>query len=204
MADNQEDSCCSMDELDQEDGNWQLRKRNKAKRIRGLKESEEKWNVVVRFEEPGVKGLDPLKLTEIIKNQVGDVKYARILNDGNLLIGCNSEEQIGRAVKLQAVGKAVVVKVVKVGEQGSKGVIYGIPLTTEMKELVKNLKEKCEAVQSAKRLTKGAEKKETESVLGQFSTKKLPAELYFGFIRYRIREFTHKPMFQMSEIWSRS
>jgi len=72
----------------------------------------------VRFEEPGEKSLDLLKLT----NQVGEVRYARILN-GNLLIRCNSEEQIRRASKLQAVGRAVVVKGVKVGEQGSKGVM---------------------------------------------------------------------------------
>ena len=197
MAEIQEDSasCCSMDDMEQENGNWQLLRRiNKAKRIRGVKESEEKWNAVVRFEEPGVKSLDPLKLTKIIKNQVGEVKYARVLNDGNLLVGCNSEEQIERALKMQVVGKAVVVKVVKVGEQGSKGVIYGIPLAIEMKELVKNLKEKCGAVQSAKRLTKGIEKKETESVLVQFSTKELPAELFFGYMRYRVREFTHKPI----------
>lgn len=101
-----------MEELDQDDGSWQIRRINKAKWTRGMKESEEKWNVVVRFEEPGVKSLDPLKLTKIIKNQVGEVKYARILNDGNLLIGCNSEEQVGRALKIQAVGRAVVVKVV--------------------------------------------------------------------------------------------
>lgn len=100
---------------------------------------------------------------------------------------------------MQAVGRAVVVKVVKVGEQGREGVIYGIPLTIEMKELVKHLKEKCESVQSAKRLTKGVEKKETESVLVQFNTKELPTELYFGFMRYRVREFTHKPMRCMEE-----
>lgn len=28
----------------------------------------------------------------------------------------------------------------------------------------------------------------------QFSTKELPAELYFRFMRYRVREFTHKPI----------
>lgn len=72
--------------------------------------------------------------------------------------------------------------------------IYGIPLTIEIKELVKHLKETCEFVQSAKCLTKGVEKKETESVLVQFNTKELPTEHYFGFMRYRVREFTHKPM----------
>lgn len=43
---------------------------------------------------------DPLKFTKIIKKQVGEVKYARILNNGNLLIGCSSEEQVGKALKM--------------------------------------------------------------------------------------------------------
>lgn len=82
----------------------------------------------------------------------------------------------------------------KVGDQRNRGVIYGIPLTIEKKELVRNLKEKCDSVQSAKRLTKGVERKETESVLVQFSSKELPTELYFGYMRYRVREFIHKPI----------
>lgn len=53
-----------------------------------------------------------------------------------------------------------------------KGVIYGIPLTIEMKELVRNLKEKCDSFQSATRLTMGVEKKETQSVsFGAFQLK---------------------------------
>lgn len=67
----------------------------------------------------------------------------------------------------------MVVKVVKVGEQGSNGVIYGIPLATEMKELVKNVKEKCDAVQSAKRLTKGGEKKRNRVSFGSVQYKRV-------------------------------
>lgn len=33
---------------------------------------------------------------KIISNQV-EVKYAKIVNDRNLTLGCNSEEQTGRA-----------------------------------------------------------------------------------------------------------
>lgn len=84
MADNQGHRCCSIDELEQDDRNWQTRRINKAKRSKEVKESGEKWNVVVRFEEPGVKSVDPIKLMKIIKNQVGEVKYARILNYSNL------------------------------------------------------------------------------------------------------------------------
>lgn len=72
---------------------------------------------------------------------------------------------------------------VKLGEHGSRGVIYGIPITVSMKDLVKNLKARCGAVKDARRLTRGFEKTETKSVLIEFSTRDLPSELYFGFMR---------------------
>lgn len=71
------------------------------------------------------------------------MKYARILGDGNLLIGCNNEGQIEKAKKMSCIGKIKVDKVIRVGERrmgGSKEVIYGIPLTVNMKELVENMR----------------------------------------------------------------
>ena len=70
MEGDQEEDCWSMGE---HDDSWQLRKMHKAKRLR--EEKEEKWNVVVRFEDGGVKNMDRIKLTKIIKSQVGEVKY---------------------------------------------------------------------------------------------------------------------------------
>lgn len=155
-------------------------------------------NVVVRFEgEGGVKKMDPLKLTKIIREKVGEVKYARILGDGNLLVGCNNEVQMEKAKKMSCVGKIKIVKVVRVGEKingGSKGMIYGIPLTVNMKELVENLRMKNRSVKSAVRMTRGVEKVETESVLVEFETKEVPKEVYYGFMRYSIREYVPKPM----------
>ncbi|XP_045913420.1 uncharacterized protein LOC123975742 [Micropterus dolomieu] len=152
-------------------------------------------NVVVRFEgEGGVKKMDPLKLTKIIREKVGEVKYARILGDGNLLVGCNNEVQMEKAKKMSCVGK---IKIVRVGEKrsgGSKGVIYGIPLTVNMKELVENLRMKNRSVKSAVRMTRGVEKVETESVLVEFETKEVPKEVYYGFMRYSIRDYVPKPM----------
>ncbi len=43
-------------------------------------------------------------------------------------------------------------------------------------------------------MTRGAEKTETESVLVEFETKVLPEETFFGFMKYRVREFIPKPM----------
>lgn len=48
--------------------------------------------VVVRFEgEGGVKTFDLLKLPKNIVVQVGQVKYVKVIGDGNLLIGGNTK-----------------------------------------------------------------------------------------------------------------
>lgn len=101
--------------------------------------------------------MDPIKLTNIIKNQVGEVKFVGLLGDGFPLTGCGSEEQGVKALKLQTVGKVVVVKMVRVGERMSKGVIYEIPLSVKMKKLVKNLEVKCESVVNVKQLIRRLE-----------------------------------------------
>lgn len=125
------------------------------------------------------------------------MKFARILGDGNLLIGCNSDVQMERAKKLATVGKVKVSKVVKVGEHrpnGDKGVISGVPLGVYMKDLVENLQVRNSAVKGAKRMTKGGDKKETETVLVDFDVKDISRELYFGFVKYSVREYIPKPM----------
>lgn len=42
-------------------------------------------------------------------------------------------------------------------------------------------------------MTRGIKKKETETILIEFEGKVLPKEVYFGFIRYRVREYIPKP-----------
>ena len=102
-----------------------------------------------------------------------------------------------KARKLQWVGKVKVAKTVRVGEKGageSKGVIAGIPLSVGMKELVDNLKVRNSTVRNAKRMTRGVEKKETETVLIEFEAEVVPKELFYGFIKYNVREFVPKPL----------
>ena len=76
-------------------------------------EKKESLNVVVRFDgEGGVKKMDPLTITKIIRTQVGEGKYAKVLGDGNLLTGCNTETQVEKARKMVSVGKMKVTKTV--------------------------------------------------------------------------------------------
>lgn len=218
-----EDECeimeCSGGHMAEKEEGWKIeekrKKSNKRKKERngsgssgatdseegegGQKASQDKQvNMVVRFEgEGGVKKIDPLKLTKIIRGQVGEVKYAKVLADGNLLIGCNSEQQVKNAKEMTRVEKVRVARVVRVGEkrdEGCKGIISGIPVSVGMTELVENLQIRNKTVKSARRMTKGSEKKETETVMVEFEAKVLPQELFFGFMKYDVRAFISKPM----------
>ena len=113
-----------------------------------------------------------------------------------MLIGCNTETQVEKAWKMVSVGKMKVTKTVKVGEQSieCKGVITGVPLDISMKTLVRSLKMRNATVKDVKRMTRGPEKKESETVVVEFDTKTIPRELYFGFVKYNVREFVPKPI----------
>ncbi|XP_014891407.1 uncharacterized protein LOC106949576 isoform X3 [Poecilia latipinna] len=155
-------------------------------------------NIIIRFDEgDGVKKIDPLKLTKALKAHIGEIKHAKILRDGNLLIGCNSEGQVEKAKKLGGLCKVKIRAVVKVGEKinnESKGIITGVPLSVNMKDLVENLKERNKEIKGARRMTRGAERIETETVLLEFETKEMPREVFFGLIRFSVREYMPKPV----------
>ena len=91
-------------------------------------------------------------------------------------------------------------RVVRVGEQkfngcsGCKGVISGVPISVSIREVVENLRLRNSSVKSVKRMTRGVEKKEIETVLVEFVEKVLPKELYFGFLRYNVGEYVPKPL----------
>lgn len=73
-----------------------------------------------------------------------------------------------------SVGKIKVVKVMRVGEKrtdSGRGVISGLSLTVNMKELVKNLRMHNGSVKNAKRMTRGSEEKRDRNI--EFDTKEL-------------------------------
>lgn len=105
----------------------------------------------LRFEEEGIKRMDLLKLPRVLRAQVGEIKYAKLLRDGNLLIGCNLE------VKLIGVCIVKVKNTARVGEKGvneSKGVIVGVQVTVSMQDLVENLKLRNGEVKGVRGMTK--------------------------------------------------
>ncbi len=64
--------------------------------------------------------MNSLKLTKIINREIGNIEFAKVLSDGNLLVGCNKEEQANKALKLKEIGQIKVVSTNRVGaEKGS-------------------------------------------------------------------------------------
>ena len=61
--------------------------------------------MIVRFaEEGGIGKMNPLKLIKELKGKCCDIKFARVLGDGNLLIGCSDELQVVLTKQLTMVG----------------------------------------------------------------------------------------------------
>lgn len=57
------------------------------------RQCQENIKCIVRFgDQYGVSWINPLKLTKMINKSIGNIDFAKVLPDGNLL-GCNNEEQ---------------------------------------------------------------------------------------------------------------
>ena len=129
-----------------------------------------------------MKKINPFVLTTNLASKIGEIQYAKVLNDGNLLVRCNSEEQIDKALRLKDIGNNNVVSR-RVGAQnrgGCKGVITGIPMNVKMEEFKKNIKGgKVREVQRLK-TTKDGVKKDSETVMIEFEDENVPKRVFLG------------------------
>lgn len=166
----------------------------------GQKKSPEKFIVVLRFnekEQGNMKKINPFLLTKVLAEKIGDIMYAKILSDGNLMIRCKDEVQAGQAIQVKEIGKLKVVSSGRVGARnggGSKGVISGVPVIVKMKDLRENLKGG--KLVNAQRLqtTKEGVKKDSESVLLEFEGENMPTKVFLGYMSYPVRVYVTKPM----------
>lgn len=175
----------------------------KRKKRSDVEESDERSRdsikCIVRFgEQLGVSKINPLKLTKIINRDIGNVEFAKVLSDGNLLVGCNNEEQANKALKVKEVGGIKVVSTNKVGTiskaSGQKGIIFGVPLNISMEEFKGNVKGG--KVVNAHRLKSVVEgvRKDTETVVIEFQGEGIPKRVMLGVMSYIVREFIPGPV----------
>ncbi|KAI2657271.1 Arginine--tRNA ligase [Labeo rohita] len=75
------------------------------------KEIEEKYEVVIKFNvknQENMKKVNPFVLTTSLVNKIGEIEFAKILNNGNLLVRCADVGQMERALKIKDIVKCKV------------------------------------------------------------------------------------------------
>ena len=164
------------------------------------RESAESFIVILRFNDKAqeiMKKLNPLVLTYTLAKVIGDIQYAKVLGDGNLLVKCANGEQGEKALKVKELGKVKVVSSGRVGVRnggGGKGVITGVHLSVDMEELKKHLRGgKIKNVQRMKATREGV-KKDSETVLIEFDGQAIPKRVFLGFMSYPVRMYVPKPL----------
>ncbi len=62
-----------------------------------------------------MKIINPFVLTKHLASKIGEILYAKVLNDGNLLVNCANEDQFEKAIKVKEIGKLKVINTRRVG-----------------------------------------------------------------------------------------
>lgn len=156
---------------------------------------------VVRFGEKSeeIGRINPLKLTKILNSMVGKIEFAKVLRDGNLMIGCADSDQVKRVNNLKEINGIKVSSVSKVGSRagirrGRKGVISRVPTNLNIEEIKNNLKGGRITNAYRIKIWKDGVKKDSETVVIEFEGDVLPGRVMIGFMCYYVREFVPKPV----------
>lgn len=148
--------------------------------------------VIVTFESPGSR--NPLKISEALKSKLGNIVYAKTLQDGSIMVICKDEAQKVKALQIKSLAGYTVKCSSWKERRVVRGVVYGIPTEVteeEIKRNVSNVK-----VSKVKRLqfTRDGLKRDSLSVMIQFEEEALPVRVMVGYMSYNVREYVPPPL----------
>lgn len=136
-----------------------------------------------------------MTLTYELKKLVGEIAFAKVLQDGALMIACRNEEQKNKAIKIKTVGKQMVLNYKIVGQESwVYGVINGIPLGVTMEELKQNL-EGAKVIDAVRlQMNREGRRMDSLSVRLKLEGKEVPDRIKMGYISYPIRKYIAPPL----------
>lgn len=145
-------------------------------------ERREEFKVIASLAQEGASFRDwnPMRLTKSINKEIGEVRSAKILRNGLLLIICRDGGQQRRALRMYKIdGKEVQCKLAR-SRKLVRGAVTGIPIRVsndDVKENISNAK-----VSEVKRLkaSRNGIKSDSLSVLITFDEEKLPEKIFIG------------------------
>jgi hypothetical protein len=195
------------------DGIWHTQKgRRKRKKPRQLTESSQsdkddvhstgvveaaaEFKVVVKLMKEGesFNKWNPIKLTKEINTLVGNVKCAKVLRDGSLLIICNNDKHKERALSLSKIlGENVSGKLLDSGKYLS-GVITGIPPEIPNEEIKSNVSGGKVVEVRRLKMNRNGERRDSFSVMLKFEERVLPDKVHIGYMSYGVRPFIPPPL----------
>lgn len=157
---------------------------------------EDEHKVIVKLSEEGATfgEWNPIKLTKAINKLLGEVKNAKILRNGSLLIVCRNKVQKEKALQMNKIDKTRVQCSLIEYKKVNRGVITGIPTDVSEEEMKDNMIGA--KVLEVKRLstTRNGEKCNSLSVMIKFDEAKLPGKVYIGYMSYEVRPYIPPPL----------
>lgn len=159
------------------------------------KPSDEEFKVIIKFKNGSDKPPNPLKLSALIRDKIGDILHAKVLSNGNILIICRSKAQRDKALLVKHLGdRAVETFIPGFNQDGVQGVIYGVDTDISEDDLFRNLKgAEVRGVRRFKTMRDG-ERKDSTAVLVTFKEDVLPQRVSLGFIIYPVKPYERPPL----------
>ncbi|XP_041913036.1 uncharacterized protein LOC121677948 [Alosa sapidissima] len=166
------------------------------KEIKTVKRSEDEFKVFIKLLQEGTtfNEWSPIQLTKSLHKDIGEVRSAKQLRNGSLLVICKSDEQQQKAIKTNKLNGQRVKCSMAYDKNFVRGVISGIPLSESVdsvKEGIQNVK-----VREAKRLKtrRNGVICDSLSVLLTFDEAKLPGKVLIGYMSYDVKVYIPPPL----------
>lgn len=164
---------------------------SKGRRIEG-----EEIKVLIKFKSNISKHdiSNPMRLTKVLKDAIGDVASARYVGTDKVLVFCKTKEQQEKALRLTQLGREEVECSQPASRTELRGVITGVPLSIT-EEMMKSCMEGGTLVKATRfNTTREGKKVPTTTILMSFSDLLLPQRVKIGYVSYPVREYVPDPL----------
>lgn len=171
---------------------------DQSKKTKGVKSSvrvedeEMEWKVMITFKGEGVH-LHPLKLTKAIEKEMGKIKFAKYLSNRRLLIFAKNKPQRDKFLNTETLNGERINVHIPGNAAKLKGVIYDVPLTMTMEEIIQEVKGGKVIKATRLQMTRNGIKKDSLSVLIEFESV-MPKKIRMGYLSYDVRQYIPAPM----------
>lgn len=152
------------------------------------------FNVIVKLSGNGGRGINPIKLAELLGEEIGSFQHAISLTNGRILVECNSKCQQEKALALKSLKKFDVEVYVPGTRTKAKGVIYGVPLGISNNEIMQEINS--EVVVEAKRIqvTRNSVKVDSQTVVLTFKSQTIPRRVQLGYLSFQVKPYIRPPL----------